>query len=534
MKKNQKWQFAKTVSITEYILLFVIMCSITLFTSCDNENFFTENEDVERKNNRLDEQSAMQRFAEILSIATYKRTDVREFLKREAIKQFDKNYDVLYIKVKDLRIGNETFEEILSQYTEEGELEQIILSVPTINVFIPQIAACNIYPDNLDCSDYETPVALPEKSTNKLYLNGSVVDSISKGEIPGFHLFVVNKNLRVTVTPETRSSKMTYSFIAPEYDNTKPYDMTRSYLVDGSVVGEKAIKAYSYFNKDDGSNQSKALQRDYIYYGMTPSSAKGNLNQSVTEYLSFIEIDPKAYFNITDTKENNPETDDPEIKKTTASRKKRDFTTEELINEFWTEGNYRLKIEITTSSSNQPLVKRLSVSPDDLWNFNLDRSYRHSTLFRHSKYTYKIDPDKFTAKCYYLTDRSISFGKWDLSNESLCREITFIEEDPGETYTRKYSFETTKANNSKVNGNVKIGLGLGDGNSINTDLGGEINSSTTTKETIEISVTRTNKDDDLGTDRIYFYDPIIEGISDGQYNIKVYNTGIVSFGMTAI
>jgi len=32
---------------------------------------------------------------------------------------------------------------------------------------------------------------------------------------------------------------------------------------------------------------------------------------------------------------------------------------------------------------------------------------------------------------------------------------------------------------------------------------------------------------------IYFYDPIIEGKSGSQYQMKIYNTGNVLFGVTA-
>lgn len=515
------------------ITLFAMACNLSLFTSCDNNETFIELEKSTQEVTCMDEQTAMTRFAEVLSKATYERRDVRQFLKDEAKKQFDYNNDVLYINVKNSPIGNSTFENILCEYTNKEELEKIVQAVPTINIFIPQIAAFNLYPENMDCSDKEIPVVLPNESSNSLYLDGEIAGTLSKGDVPGFHVFVVNKNRRVTVNTNTRSANYAYSFIAPEYDNTKAPDVTRTYLVDANFVGNKAINAYSHFFKDDGSNQSMALQRDYIYYGMTPTSENGSLNQSVSEYLSFIEIDPKAYFNMTDFKAENNFTDDPEVYKEQASRKKRDFTKEELIDEFWTEGNYNIRIEIFGASSNQPLIKHLSVSPDDIWEFNLDRTYRHSTAFRHSKYTYKIDVDKFTAKRYDLTDKSISLGKWDLSDESLNRKIIFYEEDPGETNTYKHIFELSKVNNNKVNGNIKFGLGLGNGNTGNIEIGSEGNNSTTKKETIEFSVTRSNLDDKLGEAFMYFYDPIIIGVSGDQYDMKTYGTGSVMFGITA-
>lgn len=524
--------------LTKLTFMVAALTAIFICSSCNNDVEFAEAKETRPSVQLLDEQSSMNRFAEILSKVAYSRKDVREFLKEEAIKQFDKNYDVLYVKVKDMHIGNETFREILSKYATPGELETIECSVPTINIFIPNISMLNITPENLDCNDNEIPVVVPNSINNKLYINGEVVDSIAKGNVPGFHVFVVNKNSRVVVDGGTRSSNAHFRFIDPEYDNSITQTVTRTEPVSEAYVGSKAISAYNYFNKDDGSNYSKALQRDYIYYGMTPTSTKGNLNQAVTEYISFIEIDPKAYFMMTDMRETNKQSDDPEIKNNNPSRKKRDFTPQELINEIWTEGCYNLKIEIITSVSNRPIVKHLALLPNDIWEFNYERSYRHSTAFRHSKYTYTIDPKKFTAKRYYLTPKHVSFGKWDLSNESLCREVTFVEEDAGESYTYEYYFETTKVNSTKVNGDIKLGLGIGDSTNnkgnINIGIGGESNSSTTTKYSNKVIVSRTNKDDDLGTSNIYFYDPIIEGKVGNKYYIKEYSTGIVTFGMTAI
>jgi len=516
------------------VITIAVISAITILSSCNNETIVTERENTSSFIQEMDQQTAMSRFAEILSTATYNRPEVREFLKREAIKQFDKNYDILYINVKDMSIGNETFCEILNHYANLGELDCIENAVPTINIFIPQISMLGVRPENMDCKDKEIPVVLPDGINNKLYVDGVIVDSIAKGNVPGFHVFVINKNSRVIVDAQTRSIGKRFRFIDPEYDNSLSKSATRSVYIVSSKIGDKAIEAYSYFNKDDASNQSMALQRDYIYYGMTPSSSKGMLNQSVSEYLCFIEIDPKAYFMITDKSSLDPHTDDPEIKETRVRRFNNNITTEELINEFWTKGCYNIKIEMVSSNSSKPLVKHLALKPDDIWIFNWEETFIPYPSWER-KYICTIDPAKFTARRYFLPLKSLSFGKWDLSNESLCRDIAFAEEDPGTIVTDKYDFQTVKVNSTKVNGEVKIGLGLGSkNNTINVGGGADYNSSTTTTVSREITVTRTNKDDDLGIDRVYFYDPIIEGHPNAKYLMKEYNTGIVRFGITAM
>lgn len=151
-----------------------------------------------------------------------------------------------------------------------------------------------------------------------------------------------------------------------------------------------------------------ALQRDYIYYGLTPTNQSGALNYNVNEYISFIEVNPTTYFNIADQTETGSISDDPYIKANSVSRKKRDFTESELIDALWTKGAYNFRFEILRSTNESPQILYIPVKPSDIWNFNLDRTYRHSTAFRHSKYTYKIDPNKFTSKRFYLSPGDIS------------------------------------------------------------------------------------------------------------------------------
>lgn len=485
-------------------------------------------------------ESAKSRFGEILSSATYKNKELRQFLKEEALRQFDKNYDVLYAKVKDTKIGGNSFKAILNKYAKPGELDEIFNLVPNLNIHVPKISMFNISAENLNIDDEEIPVVIPQQNSNILYLNGQVVDSIAAGDVPAFHVFVINNNSRVFVNRNTRSSIQPYEFIDEAFNGEHAIRRTRNSVVNASLVGQKAVEAFKLFNKNDGSNQSIALQRDYIYYGMTPNSTKGSLNRSVTEYLTFIEVNPKTYFKIAEkaegTKENPQFTDDPYINKNSTSRKKRDFTREELINEFWTKGAYNFRVEVLLSNSHKPYVKYIPVKPDEIWNFNYDRRYRHSTKFRHSKCTYTIDPNKFTAKRYDISSQSIDLQKWDLSEEGLTREVYFYEEDPNFTIDLIYKMDITKMKSSKISGDTKYELGISIGEiktGTESNLGTNKESSTTTHETIELSTKISSKDDSLGMAKIYFYDPLIMEKRNGNYVVKTYNTGYVNFGLTA-
>lgn len=517
-----------------YIFLLSVFC-----TSCaknDALNVVDESGKVENTGqsvNSSEKEELMSDFASVLSKVTYERQDVREFLKEEAVKQFDKNYDILYAGIKDQKINGTSFRDIMAAYSSDEILSNIEAKLPLLNILFPEIKMFDISPENYDPGDNEIPVAVSKKSDTSLFFNGDCTDNLAKGQIPDFHVLVVNENSRVIINPRTRSGGQVYSFKSPNYDGTNKESevATRGFWQGGLwTVGYKAMAAYRYFYKDDASDHSMALQRDYIYYGITPEKQSGALNPNVSEYISFIEINPNAYFKIADQIRTGSNNDDPYIVNNSASIEKRDFTADELIDKMWTKGAYDFRIEVTTSTRQTPQVLYIPLKPNEIWNFNLNKTYRHRTFFRHTKFTYSIDPDKFTSKRVALTSRRISFGKWNLAEEALYRDVTFLEEDEGLQIDYSYTYETTKVNANKFSGDVKLELGLGK-NKLTGGVSTEASSSNTVKEKNNVTVRRIEKSDDLGHVRIYFYDPIIENNFFGGSRKHTYNTGTVTFGI---
>lgn len=69
---------------------------------------------------------------------------------------------------------------------------------------------------------------------------------------------------------------------------------------------------------------------------------------------------------------------------------------------------------------------------------------------------------------------------------------------------------------------------------IGANVGVEATSSNTKKEIRTVTITRKEESDNLGSVKIYFYDPIIESkTSATQYQVRTYNTGNVKFGISA-
>lgn len=521
-----------SIRVSKYFLLFALMAMISSCTESDD--LFA---DVTKKSEVVQDvccnEKCLEHFAKILSKVVYERKDVRHFLKMETIKQFDCNYDVLYLLIKNKLINGESFEDILISYSSQEEMKEIEKKIPLLNILLPEISFFDIKAENLNEDDKEIPVSVSKNSETILYLKGKECVRLKKGEVPDFHVFVVNENSRVQISQnKTRAGNgLDIKFKSPNFNRalwTKKKPATRSIPAGNYIPGQKELEAYSYFNKDDGSICQKAFQRDYIYYGITPQKQEGHLNNSVTEYIHFIEINPNAYFKISDQDTKTSINDDPHIVESVTSHKKTQLTKEALIDRMWTKGAYDLKFEIIRSTSERPIVLYIPVKPSDIWDFHIKVSRRHATMFRHKKYTYTINPYNFTSKRYYLNPKQASLGKWNISEESLFRFINIYEEDESITKSYSYKYESVRARSNKFNGDIKLGVGLSDKSKLEIGASDEISSSNTVKESKSVTITRTEESDDLGTTKIYFYDPIL----DEKDVPHTYYSGIVEFGIS--
>jgi len=203
-------------------MIFSSLLSLALLTSCSRD--VIDSPAVEQSFQVASEkEKSMEKFANILSKATYERTDVREFLKNEAVKQFDKNYDVFYPLIKGER-------DILISYSSKEEIEEIESNVPLLNILIPRIAIFDVNPEELDINDKEIPVAISKDLVTALYLNGKKELDVKNGQVPDFHVIVVNENARVAPIESVELKAglhqsdikgirgSSYAFKSPNYD----------------------------------------------------------------------------------------------------------------------------------------------------------------------------------------------------------------------------------------------------------------------------------------------------------------------------
>jgi len=521
----------KSMIVMEKNLIFSSLLSLALLTSCSRDVIDSPAVEQSLREVSAKEQSK-EKFANILSKATYERTDVREFLKNEAVKQFDKNYDVFYPLIKG--------EDILISYSSREEIEEIERNVPLLNILIPKIAIFDVNPEELDINDKEIPVAISKDLVTALYLNGKKEMDVKKGQVPDFHVIVINENTRVAPIESVELKAglhqsdikgirgSSYAFKSPNYDGP-----LSAWTNNANGIGRRAIDAYKYFYKDDGSINQKALQRDYIYYGITPQNQQGSLNRSVSEYISFIEVNPSAYYRISDQRTGHA-SDDPYITHGYVEQRKTGLDFWEQVDRMWKYGSYDFEFRITTSTSDEPIVVNIPLRPDQIWNFNVRHERQHGSFWRKSRNFYWIDPSKFTSKRVWLNDLGyeVSFGKWDLSVESLYRYVDIYElDDEGINTKTTTTYESVRVKDNKFSGDMKIGVGL---EKVKVDGGTSvsISGSNTIRETKTVVAERREKSDHLGHFPIYFYDPIIENKSGDWYEMKTYKIGSINFGIS--
>lgn len=497
-------------------------------------------------------ETKMADFARVLSKAVADRQDVRQFLKDEALKQFDLNYDVLYGAVKDEQIGGVKFHDILSSYSTVDSLNDMIAGIPLLNIYLTRTAIFGIFPEDLDVNDREVPIAVSMSDSTMFFVNGTLETTIAKGEIPAFHVFVVNENSRVVVNNGVdygsnglkALSRNDYTFKSPLFDARLANNL-KSIRTNMSVAGWRVHNAFQYFHGTGHGSDQKAFQRDYLYYGITPHKQTGTLNASTSEYLCYIKVSPRAYFKIADVMPTGSIQEDPiceeqrnssdehwVAKYKGADSQKRKLSQAELVDKLWTRGAYELRFDIIDSKQGEANVIYIPVRPEEIWNFNLDIDRQHKTWFRHTKFTYKIDPQKFTSKEYFLPD-AIDIGKWDISTESMYRSIRVSEEDDGEEITTKYSYEIVRMSSHNFKGSAKlnVGFGTGDKNSLSGEFSSEATRQNTSRQTSEVSIKETNASDFLGKVTVYYYDPIVESMTGGLV-LHTYNTGYVTFAIT--
>ena len=209
--------------------------------------------------------SRLEDVAKALAISMNEKS-VKSFIKEEALKKFDGDYDILYGQVEDKKINGENFESILATNTSIGKsakvdavnnLRQTQKLIPLLNIAVP----LNIEKWNTD--NYSPMVVvLPDNyseektKTLKAFKGDGSSFSIDASKIPSEPFIVVSENERTLFDNglyNVRTGIYGTSFLQKDgLSEIKP--------ISKSSKGAKVASTLGY-----GSNQYLYLQSLYCY-----------------------------------------------------------------------------------------------------------------------------------------------------------------------------------------------------------------------------------------------------------------------------
>lgn len=525
--------------------IFMLLCIVTLICSlsaCESDDNVSGVLDAKSNVSDLtiSETDAQKSFAKILSIAVAKNEALRTFLKSEAEKQYDKDYDVFYPFVKDKTVTDgKTLRDILVSYSSENEIATIEKKLPLLTVMIPDLASFGAFSINKwDTSDEQVAVTYAKDNDNSVfYAEGDSLLSLPKGDLPNFPFMVVKSNERMKVVDKeaTRSGGYAdmdankYDFVDSAFDGTKScetraklsnYDEDNTetapedkpYLKEADGLDKRCITAY-----DNHYIDKYLIDREYVYYDLSPNNKEnGKLDPNVREKLYKFRIDPLKYGSITDKQIG----EDPHLKNE-AYYKKGHPSDEQIAKDLWTDGAYEIVFQVYLGNSSMTETKPISVNGSDLFyisKFHVTK--QHHTGFRHSKWWYTTTPKDLMGKWVDVSSENLYLtGTWDLSNSPVSMYIKFFEKDNGTIKTTTSSYTTSYTTKADVSGSGKY-----DKESFNLGFSSQVSE----QKTFTISYQYKDEDDDLGSLYLNFKDPII--ISDKYASSKGYEINSLSTG----
>lgn len=453
-----------------------------LLMSCENNQF--ENQSLlNDQDNRTEDVSYLKsKFSYALAKVLSESKEVRELIKEEALKQFDYDYDVLYVLVKNkVIVGNETFEQLLLRYMDKDDLNVLIQKDPTLTIFVPYLYG-NIFSAEKWNTDVEIPYVAYENDKKQILFvdNTGTVSIVKNNEMPTFPILVVKPSERVVLSSASTRAINNSLFIQTdsdislmfEYDgfNNMTSATTRAPL-SANDIPEDFEKIYNAKKLADKNN---IWQRDYIYYGIQSKDDKGAYAKNISECIYFFELtgDAKNVFNIVSDQDDDPHYYDKHSWRgggdnpTTIRRRRSSQNTsssERSQKPFWYNGNFEFLVKLYVSNNqlvSNEIIKALSISPYDLFDLVVESNGRSSVA--------TISGVK-NLKRYYLP-QPLPLFDWNIENYSASVKISIEEKDNQVTTQSVVETTTNFATNFSFDASygevVKLGAKFGASKSV--------------------------------------------------------------------
>ena len=484
----------------KYFLVSLSLLSL-LVSSCEKE----EVQDLQQVKSEKQETSIgrtnFDEIAKTLAIVV-KDPKIKTYLKEEALKQFTGDYDILVQNLLQEKISSgQTVKAFLAM--ENKYVLDAINEDPLLTLFVPSLNSFSAESWSVE-NDPDPMVVIKIDNEKVKYFNGK--DKTFTKELklrPAFPVLVLKRNENLVVgknriDPSLRMSGKIFTAGSFSFEFIKDPDQlmkrktrkTNQRLAHWSNLDSRIQDAYlKIFHNSDCNT---CFQKDYIYYGISPTEniKEGPINLNYTEAITGIKPENLA---AVDGMTNN-----------------------------WTEGVLEFHFKIFFIGGSKELVettKTMFVYPDEIYTVT---EYKSGW----SKDGYYEEPEKIKMH-FYTFDQPIEIAPWDMKVYGDRWHIEVVEYDPSSTMKETVYLETTKGDNFKLDVGfekfIKVGAGLG------------TSSTTTNRSTKEVSYT--TESDRLGHIIYTWYSPVVErpiDLSQRLFLMKTFSTGSVRVGIETV
>ena len=328
----------------------------------------------------------------------------------------------------------------------------------------------------------------------------------------------------MVISPDVKSGVQQYTFLNTAFDNSQEVQTKTDYyynhdLGSGSItywfaktsLCTKVGNCYSVFE-----NFPSGVQRDYIYYNMTPTDSTGLLDNHMMESIYKFRV---VY---------NPNSSDMFFENGDLSFANHlyqgssapELTTQELQALNWGEGALEFMFKINAGFPSE-IIKYVSCTLNQAFKVKRVRERRRFFLGVLQSRLYFIE-DRTCLDSKWI-DANLSLFTWDIASVPDCYTIHVFEHDNGTStttgITTSWSYMTNFTRQMDVGGSIIDLI------TMKTSLGQSQNF--TISQNKSTSITTVDGDDSLGSLLVQYINPVVLENATSGVRLNFYNTGKV-------
>lgn len=518
----------KIITIMKRTFFILVLVSLTTLTFCkkiDDKSI----EDIADKEPEV----VYADFATVLSKAMYCEPSLRSFIKQEALRKFDCDYDVFCPWVFDTNIDGRTFIQILEKYDSCDCLNSVLKVLPKLTILVPDWSWVNencFSIHNWDTNNKEVTIGYQSNNgTCEVYYNGCHFETIEPGVFTSAPLLILKQNERMVATHDTKSQEVNYSFLFESFNNTENaetkvggtyhYPINFQYeevndSLDNSTLHGRVGQAYNICHSTQG-----LPQRDYIYYSLLSPTDSGHVDFNCHEVIKKIKFTNIGGW----AQDRNVPDPDYVLKDYWLQGNNNLYDNNTLKNLLWAEGDIEVVFNIFNGGE-QPIRFARSLSINDAFNvIHVENVRKYNWVGALQNSHYYVDWTCFSPK---WVDVNWMLPVWDLSRYPREFRIQAYETDGNSEYTETITEEYSYSSNFKWNVGIEGSFPL-DSIKAGVKVGAE--GTTTDSEKIQKTTTCSYhySDDFLGETIVDYRDNVILSQGATKSLVRVYHLGNV-------